>query len=159
MTKPQSLPAEEARKKFADLLDGTQFRSAHTEITRRGKPAGYVVPPEWYDAAVEALAESRSQRRETPPPAVAAPRQQVTQAVPEPPEDDRPALTDDEARDLVATARRRGTVDQRQRLDRTVTAAKSKGTDPDLEVIEAAFEMGLLADDDLPPAAADAKEG
>lgn len=59
MTKPDSLPVEEARKKFADLLDGSQFRSTHTEITRRGKPAGYVVPPEWYARAVEALAAER----------------------------------------------------------------------------------------------------
>jgi hypothetical protein len=55
MTKPQSIPVEQARKEFADLLDGSQFRSTHTEITRRGKSAGFVVPPEWYARAVEAL--------------------------------------------------------------------------------------------------------
>lgn len=84
MTKPESLPVEEARKKFADILDGTQFRSAHTEITRRGKAAGVVVPPEWYDEAVEALAGKRRKAAGSPPPAVATPRQQVTQAVPKP---------------------------------------------------------------------------
>lgn len=68
MTKPDSLPVEEARKKFADLLDGSQFRSTHTEITRRGKPAGYVVPPEWYARALEALAGERpaSSEEKTP---------------------------------------------------------------------------------------------
>lgn len=55
MKKPESLPAEEARKKFADVLDGTQHHSTHFQITRRGKPAGYVVPPEWYERAVESL--------------------------------------------------------------------------------------------------------
>lgn len=55
MKKPQSLPVEEARKTFADILDGTQFQGAHIEITRRGKAAGVVVPPEWYARAVAAL--------------------------------------------------------------------------------------------------------
>lgn len=59
MTSPQSLPVEEARKKFADLLDDSQFRSTHTAITRRGKTAGIVVPPEWYARALEALANER----------------------------------------------------------------------------------------------------
>jgi len=83
MTKPESLPVEEARKKFADILDGTQFRSTHTEITRRGKAAGVVVPPEWYDEAVEALAGKRRKAAGSPPPAVATPRQQVTEAIPD----------------------------------------------------------------------------
>jgi prevent-host-death family protein len=64
MKKPESLPVEEARKKFADVLDGTQFRSQHVEITRRGKPAGYVVPPEWYATAIEQAEEVKTLRRE-----------------------------------------------------------------------------------------------
>lgn len=55
MKTPESMPVEEARKKFADILDGTQHHSQHVEITRRGKRAGVVVPPEWYDSAVDAL--------------------------------------------------------------------------------------------------------
>lgn len=55
MKTPESVPVEEARKKFADILDGTQHHAQHVEITRRGKRAGVVVPPEWYDSAVEAL--------------------------------------------------------------------------------------------------------
>lgn len=90
MTSPESLPVEDARKKFADILDGTQFRSTHTQITRRGKRAGYVVPPEWYDSAVDALAQIHTAAAEEPTrppsPAVATPRQQVTQAVPESPD-------------------------------------------------------------------------
>ncbi|MEU9670382.1 type II toxin-antitoxin system Phd/YefM family antitoxin [Streptomyces bobili] len=84
MTKPESLPVEEARKKFADILDGTQFRRAHTEITRRGKAAGVVVPPEWYDEAVEALTEKRRKAAGSPPPAAVTPRQQVTEMLPKP---------------------------------------------------------------------------
>jgi PHD/YefM family antitoxin component YafN of YafNO toxin-antitoxin module len=90
MTSPQSLPVEEARKKFADLLDDSQFRSTHTAITRRGKIAGYVVPPEWYARAVNALAQATpaatEEAAQRPSPAVAAPRQQVTETVPEDPE-------------------------------------------------------------------------
>lgn len=55
MKTPESVPVEEARKKFADILDGTQHHGQHWQITRRGRPAGIVVPPEWYDSAVEAL--------------------------------------------------------------------------------------------------------
>lgn len=55
MKEPESLPVEQARAKFADVLDGTQHHSQHFEITRRGKSAGYVVPPEWYARALEAL--------------------------------------------------------------------------------------------------------
>lgn len=58
MKKPQSLPVEEARKTLADVLDGTQHHGAHVEVTRRGKRAGVVVPPEWYDTAVAALSET-----------------------------------------------------------------------------------------------------
>lgn len=88
MTSPESFPVEDARKKFADILDGTQFRNTHTQITRRGKRAGYVVPPEWYDSAVEALAQlhtgTAEEPTQRPSPTVAAPRQQVTQSLPKP---------------------------------------------------------------------------
>lgn len=73
----------QARLRIADVLDGSQFRSTHTEITRRGKPAGYVVPPEWYGEAVEALAEKRRMAVRSSPPAATS-RRQVTQAVAEP---------------------------------------------------------------------------
>ena len=86
MTEPQRYPVEMARKKIADILDGTQFRSEHAEITRRDKRAGYLVPPEWYDEATEALAEKRRKAVGSPPPAASAPRQQVTQPIPEAPE-------------------------------------------------------------------------
>ncbi|MFG2598979.1 type II toxin-antitoxin system Phd/YefM family antitoxin [Streptomyces sp. NPDC048462] len=63
MKKPQSIPVEQARKEFADLLDGSQHKGEHAEITRRGKPAGILVPPDWYGAAIAALAEVKELRR------------------------------------------------------------------------------------------------
>lgn len=65
MKKPERVPVEEARKKFADLLDGTQFRGEQVEITRRNKPAGYLVSPDWFEAAAAALAEVKQLRRES----------------------------------------------------------------------------------------------
>ena len=66
MKKPQSIPVERARKEFADLLDGTQHKGEFVEITRRNKPAGVIVPPDWFDAAVAALAENRELKRQVP---------------------------------------------------------------------------------------------
>ena len=68
MKKPQSVPVEQARKEFADLLDGSQHKGEHTEITRRNKRAGILVPPDWYDAAVAALAEVKDLRRQVAQP-------------------------------------------------------------------------------------------
>ncbi|MFS4103792.1 type II toxin-antitoxin system Phd/YefM family antitoxin [Streptomyces sp. PD-S100-1] len=64
MKKPQSVPVEQARKEFADLLDGTQHKGEFVQITRRNKPAGVIVPPDWFDTAVTALAENKELRRE-----------------------------------------------------------------------------------------------
>jgi len=160
MTKPQSLPVEEARKKFADVLDGSQFRNAHTEITRRGKPAGYVVPPEWYDSAAEALAEVKALRRRveelstTPPPPAArpstprtgaTPRQQPARPKPEPREG-RP-LTDEEAKTLAELARSRADDLQTRKLDQD--AAQAREAYKDFTVVSSALSMGLLTHDEV----------
>jgi len=58
MTQPQ------ARLRFSDVLDATQFGDRSIEITRRGKRSGVLVPPDWYDAAIAALAEVKELRRE-----------------------------------------------------------------------------------------------
>lgn len=50
-----SMTQAQARLRLSDVLNTTQFRGQCVEIKRRGKTAGYVVPPEWYDAALEAL--------------------------------------------------------------------------------------------------------
>ncbi|MCX4232040.1 type II toxin-antitoxin system prevent-host-death family antitoxin [Streptomyces ortus] len=63
MKKPQSLPAEQARKEFADLLDGTQHKGEFTEITRRNKRSGVLVPPDWYDASITEHEELKQARR------------------------------------------------------------------------------------------------
>lgn len=160
MTKPQSLPVEEARKKFADVLDGSQFRSTHTEITRRGKPAGYVVPPEWYDGAAEALAEVKALRRKveelsattppmatksSPPRPAATPRQQPARPKPESREG-RP-LTDEEAKTLAELARSRADDLQTRKLDQD--AAQARDAYKDFTVVSSALSMGLLTHDEV----------
>jgi prevent-host-death family protein len=147
MTGPESLPVEEARKKFADVLDGTQFRSTHTEITRRGKPAGYVVPPEWYARAVEALA-----REQSAPPAVkaAAPAKRAVPAPkrrrPPEPRDGRP-LTDEEAASLAETARTRAGDLEGQKLKQGAANAV-KGYE-DFAIVSMALDLGLLSHDEV----------
>jgi prevent-host-death family protein len=64
MKKPQSVPVEQARKEFADLLDGSQHKGEFAEITRRGKRSGVLVPPDWYDAAIAAISENRELKRQ-----------------------------------------------------------------------------------------------
>jgi hypothetical protein len=136
--------------KQADIARATGWSREHLRRLReKAEAEAQKTEMEALRKKVEELSAPASAPPKETRPAVAAPRQQVTQAVPEPPEDDRPVLTDNEARDLVATARRRGNDDQRQRLHRTSIAAEAKGTDPDLDVIEAAFEMGLLTDADI----------
>lgn len=154
MTKPESLPVEDARKKFADILDGTQFRSTHTEITRRGKTAGYVVPPEWYARAVEALAREQG----APPPvrqAAVAPRARVSTPLPPEPSLEAeplpplPEITEKQFRKVITLAQSRATPDQRQRLNRTAKVAEQTGRNRHDEILKAAFEMGLLSHDEV----------
>lgn len=64
MKKPQSIPVERARKEFADLLDGTQHKGEFVEITRRNKPAGVIVPPDWFEAAATAITENKELKRQ-----------------------------------------------------------------------------------------------
>lgn len=149
MTKPESLPVEEARKKFADVLDGSQFRSTHTEITRRGKPAGYVVPPEWYAEAVEALTEKRDRTAASPSPVAATPRQEVTAVAADSPEDpgispEVAALSYEQARDLFKDAETRN-IQWAFRMRRTLGTVPP-GRRPYLGV-QAGVDEGLI---DLP---------
>lgn len=60
----QSMTQAQARLRFSDVLDVTQFSGGCIEITRRGKRSGILVPPDWYDAAVNALADVKELRRE-----------------------------------------------------------------------------------------------
>lgn len=47
--------AEDARKKWAELIGRAQHAGRHTTITRSGKRAAIVVDPAWYDRAVAAI--------------------------------------------------------------------------------------------------------
>lgn len=49
------MPVQEAREKFAQLLNGTQWQGKHIAITRHGKTAGVLVPPDWYEQAKQAI--------------------------------------------------------------------------------------------------------
>lgn len=64
MKKPETIPVERARKEFANILDGTQHKGEFVEITRRGKPAGVVVPPDWFEIAVTTIAENKALKRQ-----------------------------------------------------------------------------------------------
>lgn len=150
MTKPQSLPVEEARKKFADLLDDSQFRSAHTEITRRGKTAGYVVPPEWYARAVEALAQDQPDPAPVQPKADRTPAKKAAptpkpQRRPEP-RDGRP-LTDEEAKTLADAVRSRATPTQLKGLEQDVERVPDGLKD--FTYVSAGMSMGLLTHDEV----------
>lgn len=46
---------QEAREQFAQLLNATQWQGEHVVITRHGKAAGVLVPPDWYQKAKTAL--------------------------------------------------------------------------------------------------------
>lgn len=148
MTGPESLPVEEARKKFADILDGTQFRSTHTEITRRGKAAGVVVPPEWYARAVEALAQEAptpSQPSRRPEAAPAEPRRAPSK--PKAAAREGRPLTDEEAQELATLARSRATDTQARKLDQD--AAQVGDAYKDFTVVSSAMSMGLLTHDEV----------
>jgi prevent-host-death family protein len=165
MTEPESLPVEEARKKFADILDGTQFRSTHTEITRRGKAAGVVVPPEWYASITEEVEALRRKVEELsaagkPQSALAAPRVGVSAVVPPksgPIELDveattmepLPELSPGKFRKAKGLAMSRAEPEQRERLNRTAQVARQLDRNENDEVLKAAFEMGLLKHDEV----------
>jgi prevent-host-death family protein len=48
---------QEAREQFAQLLNATQWQGKHVAITRHGRRAAVLVPPDWYDEAIEAIAD------------------------------------------------------------------------------------------------------
>lgn len=169
MTDPQRYPVETARKKIADILDGTQFRGEHAEITRRDKPAGYLVPPEWYLSITAEVEDLRRQVEELsakdgPQAAVVTPRARVSAAVPPEPSPEAgstvptaeaeaplplPEMTEGRFRRVIALARSRATPDQRERLNRTAKVSEQLGRDAHNEVLTAAFEMGLLSHNEV----------
>jgi len=51
MEQPAEVTAEDARKRFGELLNRVQWRGEHIVITRRGERAIALIPLDWYDAA------------------------------------------------------------------------------------------------------------
>ena len=56
----ETVKVQEAREQFAQLLNGTQWQAKHIAITRHGRTAAVLVPPDWYERALKALEESNS---------------------------------------------------------------------------------------------------
>lgn len=149
MTKPDSLPVEEVRKKIADVLDGTQHYGQHVEITRRGKRAGIVVPPEWYDRAVEALAAPPKvapapapERRPAEPSPISRQSRPVVQSVGR-----GPVMSDARAVTLSALAYERADVQQRARLDQSAQSVSEAYRH--FAVVAEAQAMGLITTAEL----------
>lgn len=49
---------EEARRNFRELLNEVEHQGAHIAITRYDNPSAILVPLDWYERAVQALAAS-----------------------------------------------------------------------------------------------------
>jgi PHD/YefM family antitoxin component YafN of YafNO toxin-antitoxin module len=152
MTDPERYPVEMARKKIADLLDGTQFRGEHAEITRRDKPAGYLVPPEWYLSINAEVEELRRKVKELsaakePRAAIAAPRQQVTQSIRKPV----PSISP-EVRELPGTRVKELADRLQDRYPEWVEEIERdhpqlRGPDLDLVIVEVGLQKGLKIPD------------
>lgn len=156
MTKTNKMPTEEARKKLGDLLNAAQFAGDHTEITRHGKTAGYLVPGDWYDAATSALAEVKALRKELAElrrgtPEVPSPASAPTVAGEAPRLPGRiAALTDKQAVELTARAYAFATDAQASHLDQ-VQHETDYGPLAKHAVVAAAleFQPPLLTEADL----------
>jgi antitoxin (DNA-binding transcriptional repressor) of toxin-antitoxin stability system len=55
---PRVVRSAEARKHIRDLLDDAE-RGVHTEVRRYDRPVAVLVPPDWYEKAIEALKHTK----------------------------------------------------------------------------------------------------
>jgi prevent-host-death family protein len=51
----KQVSVQQARENFADLVNEARYGQQPTEITKYGKPAAYLVSPEWFERASRAL--------------------------------------------------------------------------------------------------------
>ena len=56
MAADKQVQAADARRDLSTLLDEVEHHGVHVEIRRYNDPAAYLVPPEWYERAEQALA-------------------------------------------------------------------------------------------------------
>jgi prevent-host-death family protein len=56
MAADKQVQAADARRDLSALLDEVEHHGVHVEIRRYNDPAAYLVPPEWYERAEQALA-------------------------------------------------------------------------------------------------------
>jgi prevent-host-death family protein len=59
---PQSWTSRTAREELTRVLDAVEYENAHVTITRYGRPAGLLVPPTWYRAALDVLAAPKNEK-------------------------------------------------------------------------------------------------
>lgn len=57
VARTEMLGVEEARKALSERLKKAEEEELHTAVTRHGKTRGFIVGPEWYRRAREALGE------------------------------------------------------------------------------------------------------
>jgi hypothetical protein len=136
--------------KQADIARATGWSREHLRRLReKAEAEAQKAEMEALRKKVEELSAPAGAPAKEARPAVTAPRRQITQTVPAPPVDDAVELTTKETRHLLRLAYARATGEQPQRLHATEKTAKSLDRDPDLAVLDAAFEMGLLTDSDV----------
>lgn len=58
MAASKQVQAGAARRDLSSLLDEVEHHGVHVEVLRYNDPAAYLVPPDWYARAVQALAAS-----------------------------------------------------------------------------------------------------
>lgn len=123
---------------------GRRVQYDRQHVARIAKKAN--VPP-----LRKATVVSRKAAEGRPPvaPAAATSRQQVTQAVPVPAADNAFGLTTKEIRHLLRFASAQAKGKQPELLSRAGTTAKARGLDPDIAMLDAAYEMGLVKDTDV----------
>ncbi len=54
---PETVSVQDARRTFADLVSHAQWGGQPVQITKHGKSAAYLVGPEWFKRARQALGE------------------------------------------------------------------------------------------------------
>lgn len=70
MAKRKIMGVQEARQKFAALVEGAAKNGETTILIRRSTPSAVVVPPEWFHRAAELMGEPWEDWTPPKPPAV-----------------------------------------------------------------------------------------
>ena len=55
MEEDETVPSDEVRRRFRELLDSVQHHGDHVTVLRYRKPAAVIVPIDWYEQAKSLL--------------------------------------------------------------------------------------------------------